>query len=157
MSLLCTLVPIAALCGNAEIPNDLSVYAGKSPFDEVAGYRLLDVPRVDLNLKLYAGDDGRDFIDELDQATDIAMQDGALITGLCRRDACSDANAAVAIARDGSLIAVCTYAKDEDHGSREGTIHWAGPNLNKTIPYSAKEACPQDADFFIDRYAEMRK
>jgi hypothetical protein len=156
MKLLCTLLPIAALCGDVEIPGDLSVYEGKSPFAKVSGYRLFDVPRVDLNLRLYAGEDGRDFLDDLDQATTFKLQGGALIAGLCRRGDCASANAAVAIARDGSLVALCTYARDEDHGARPGQVHWVGPYLNKVIPYRPDEACPQDPDFFIDRYARLR-
>jgi hypothetical protein len=157
MNILCTLLPIAALCGEAEIPDDLSVYAGKSPFEYVNGYRLFDVPRVDLALKLYGGDDGRDFLDGLDAATSFTLRDGALVAGLCMKDDCASANAAVAIARDGSLVALCTYAKDEDHGAKPGYVHWAGPNLNRTFLYTARDACPQEPGLFIDRYASIRR
>jgi hypothetical protein len=157
MNPLCKLLPIAALCGSVDIPGDLSVYDGRTPFQEVQGYRLFDVPRVDLNLRLYAGDDGRDFLDDLDQSTTITLRDGALIVGLCERGNCAANNATVAIARDGSLIALCTYSRDDDHGARPGTVHWVGPQLNKLIPYRPDEACPQEPDFFIDRYASLRR
>jgi hypothetical protein len=157
MNLLCTLLPIAALCGEAKTPDDLSIYEGKSPFEEVSGYRLFDVPRVDFNIKLYAGEDGRDFLDELDAATSFVLVDGALIAGLCRKDDCPAANAAIAIARDGSLVAICTYARDEYHGGKPGEVHWTGPSLNKSIAYTPEEACPQEPGRFIDRYARLKR
>jgi hypothetical protein len=157
MNLLCTLLPLAALCGDAEIPNDLSVYADRSPFETVRGYRLFDVPRVALNLKLYAGEDGKEFLDDLDQATLFSYRDGALIAGLCRRHDCAAENAAVAIARDGTLVAVCTYSIREEHGAPPGNVHWAGPNLNRTFAHQPGLSCPQDPDAFIDRYASLRK
>ena len=157
MSLLCTLVPLSILCGAPKPPDDLSVYDGKSPFEDVAGYRMLDLPRVAFSVKLYAGADGVDFLSGLDTGSTIELRDGALIFGLCARDNCENANAAGAIARDGGLVALCTYAKDDDHGARAGAVHWVGPFMNQVVAYTPAVACPQDADTFIDRYAAMRK
>lgn len=153
---ICTLLPIASLCGPAEPPKDLSIYAGRSPFEEVQGYRLFDVPRVELNLKLYAGSDGRDFIKDLDQATTITLTDGALIVGLCRKDDCQSANAAIALSTDGTLIVVCTFAKEESHGAPEGIVHWAGPQLNQHLPPQPDLACPLEPGALLDRYARLK-
>ncbi len=157
MKFLCALIPFTSLCGAPEMPKDLSVYAGKSPFETVSGYRLFDVPRVALGIKLYGGEDGRDFLDELDAGTDFTLLDGTLIAGLCRKDDCAGANAAVAVASDGTLVALCTYAGDEDHGARPGFVHWSGPNLNRTIPYTPDQACPQEPGLFVDRYAGLKQ
>lgn len=154
MSLLCALIPLSLVCGEPRYPDDLAVFDGKSPFEKVEDARMLDIPRVAFSIKLYAGDDGFDFIRGLDAGTTIEMRANALIAGLCGRGACEDANAAVAIGRDGGVVALCTYSKDDDHGAPAGKVHWAGPFLNKTI---AAKGCPQEADAIIVAYAAMRE
>jgi hypothetical protein len=157
LSLLCTLVPLAILCSEPKIPDDLVVFNGKSPFEAVDGHRLLAIPRVAFSIQLYAGADGLDFITGLDAGSTIELRDGALIAGLCEKENCENANAAIAVARDGGLVALCTYAKDDDHGADPGLVHWVGPFMNRTIAYTPQQTCPQDADSFLDRYASMRQ
>ena len=155
--ILCKLIPLAVLCAEPTYPEDLAAYSGKSPFAEVEGARILEIPRVAVSIKLYAGEAAFEFIEGLDQGTTVELRDDVLITGLCDKDNCEGANAAIALARDGGLVAACTYSRDEKHGAKPGEVHWAGPFLNKTIPYTPDQACPQDAETFVDRYAAMRQ
>jgi hypothetical protein len=155
--ILCKLIPLAMFCAEPAYPEDLAAYDGKSPFAEVEGARLLDIPRVAVSIKLYAGEAAYDFIEGLDAGTTVELREDVLITGLCEKDNCAEANAAIALARDGGLVAACTYSKEDKHGAKAGEVHWAGPFLNKTMPYAPDQACPQDAETFVDRYAAMRQ
>ncbi|MFN0191373.1 MAG: hypothetical protein ACKVP5_05255 [Aestuariivirga sp.] len=145
MNSICKILTFGLLCSAAEGPADLAGFAGKTPFEKVEGYRLLEVPHVRDVLGRHGAE--LSLLDAMDAGTDIALRGDTLLVGLCDRDACAETNAALALALDGGLVALCTF-------EAPGPSAWKGPLLKKK---SAAGPCPQEPDAFMNVYAGMRE
>lgn len=139
----------------ADAPPDLSVYAGKYPFDVVEGYSFFEHPKVVAALDGAAGPGTAEWIDNLDVGTPITAQEDGLIAAVCEAHNCGNNNAALAISGAGRLIALCLYSKSGDLGTMPGQVHWIGLSLDRYIdPPEGSSGCPRDADEFLEAYSE---
>lgn len=155
------LVSLLCLCGTtglaqaADLPDNLSVYAGKYPFDVVNGYSFFENPKVVAALDSAAGDGTAEWVDNLDVGTPIAQQEDGLIAAVCEAHNCGNNNAALAISVDGQLIALCMFSESGDMGTMPGQVHWIGLALDRYIdPPEGGGGCPRDADEFLDAYTK---
>jgi hypothetical protein len=142
---LCRILSFGLLCSAAGGPADLSGFAGKTPFERVEGYRLLEVPRVRDVLERHGAE--LSLLDAMDAGTEIVLRGDTLLVALCDRDACERTNAALALALDGGLVALCTFESP-------GPSQWKGPLLKRK---SADGPCPQEPDAFMNAYAGLRE
>jgi hypothetical protein len=138
----------------ADLPEDLTAYAGKYPFDVVHGYSFFENPKVIAALDAMAGPGTAERLDNLDVGTPIVQQEDGLITTVCEAHNCSNNNAALAITPEGRLIALCLYSKSGDVGTIAGQVHWIGLGLDRYIdPPEGNGGCPRDADEFLEAYS----
>jgi hypothetical protein len=145
LNAICKALTFGLLCSAAEGPADLAAFAGKTPFENVEGYRLLDVPHVRDVLTRHGAE--MSLLDAMDAGTDIFLRGDTVIVGLCDRDSCGTTNAALALTLQGSLVALCTF-------ETPGPSKWKGPSLKKK---TAEGPCPQEPDTFMNAYAGMRE
>jgi len=139
----------------ADLPEDLSVYAGKYPFDVVDGYSFFENPKVVAALDNTAGPGTADWVDNLDVGTPIAQQEDGLIATVCEAHNCGNNNAALAISVAGRLIALCLFSKEGDLGTVPGQVHWIGLSLDRYVdPPDEGGGCPRDADEFLEAYSK---
>lgn len=155
------LVSLLCLCGTtglaqaADLPDNLSVYVGKYPFDVVNGYSFFENPKVVAALDGAAGDGTAEWVDNLDVGTPIVQQEDGLIAAVCEAHNCGNNNAALAISVDGQLIALCMFSESGDVGTMPGQVHWIGLALDRYIdPPEGGGGCPRDADEFLDAYTK---
>jgi hypothetical protein len=154
VSLLC-LYGTTGLVQAADLPDDLSAYVGKYPFDVVNGYSFFENPVVVTALDSAAGDGTAEWVGNLDVGTPIARQEDGLIAAVCQTNNCSGNNAALAIAVDGTLIAFCVFSESGDLGTMPGQVHWIGLALDRYVdPPEGGGGCPRDADEFLDAYTK---
>ncbi|MGE0008904.1 MAG: hypothetical protein AB7S92_25405 [Parvibaculaceae bacterium] len=154
--LLCVSCCGTGLAHAADMPpatDDLAIYAGKYPFDVVAGYSFFENPKVVAALDGAAGPGMADWLDDLDVGTPIVRQEDGLIVAVCEAHNCGSTNAALAISAQGRLIALCVFSKDGDLGTVPGQVHWIGLGLDRYVgPPEAGGGCPGDADEFLEAY-----
>jgi hypothetical protein len=145
----------AGLARAADIPDDLTAYTGKYPFDAVNGFSFFENPKVVAALDGAAGPGTAEWVDNLDVGTPIVQQEDGLIAAVCEAHNCSNNNAALAITTEGRLIALCLYSKMGDLGTIAGQVHWIGLSLDRYIdPPEEGGGCPRDADEFLDAYSK---
>jgi hypothetical protein len=132
---------------------DLSIYAGKYPFDVVDGYSFFENPKVVAAVDGAAGAGTASWVDSFDVGTLIAQQEDGIIAAVCEAHNCGNNNAALAISAEGQLIALCVFSKDGDLGTVPGQVHWIGLDLDRYIDPPEGGGCPRDADEFLEAYA----
>lgn len=154
-SLLCFLSTVS-LTQAADLPasaDDLSVYAGKYPFDVVDGFSFFEHPKVIAAVDGAAGPGTAEWIDNLDVGTPITRQEDGLIAAVCEAHNCGGNNAALAMSDKGQLIAVCLFSKSGELGIVPGQVHWIGLNLDRYVePLENGGGCPRDTDEFLEAY-----
>ncbi|WP_119392585.1 hypothetical protein [Taklimakanibacter lacteus] len=157
-SLLC-LFCSTSLAQAADLPasaDELSVYAGKYPFDVVDGFSFFEHPKVIAAIDAAAGPGTADWIEDLDVGTPIKLQEDGLIAAVCEAHNCGGNNAAVAVSASGRLIALCLFSKSGDVGMVAGQVHWIGLNLDRYVePPEDGGGCPRDADEFLEAYTRV--
>lgn len=159
-SLIC-FVAMAGFAYGADLPaaaDELKAYAGKYPFDVIAGYSFFEHPEVIKALDNAAGSGTADWIDNLDVGAPITRQEDGLIAAVCEAHNCAGNNAALAISDQGRLIALCLFSKSGDLGIVPGQVRWIGLNLDRYVdPPDEGGGCPRDADEFLEAYTKVLK
>jgi hypothetical protein len=139
----------------ADLPEDLTAYAGKYPFNVVNGFSFFENPTVIAALDGAAGPGTADWVGNLDVGSPIVQQEDGIIAAVCEAHNCSNNNAALAITADGRLIALCLYSRSGDIGTIAGQLHWIGLDLDRHVdPPERGGGCPRDADEFLEAYGK---
>jgi hypothetical protein len=105
----------SAMPGNAVAPPtdapSLAVYAGKSPYDKVAGKTFTETDAVKAAIAgSGANAEARKWLaDTTGPASPIVLQNGKLVMNECQEHNCSDHNWTIAIAPDGTAPEICYY------------------------------------------------
>jgi hypothetical protein len=105
-----TATPDNSIVPAADAPS-LAVYAGKSPYDKVAGKTFTETDAVKAAIAgSGANAEARKWLaDTTGPASPIVLQNGKLVMNECQEHNCSDHNWTIAIAPDGTAPEICYY------------------------------------------------
>jgi len=105
-----TAMPDNAVAPPVEAPS-LAAYAGKSPYDKVAGKTFTETDAVKAAIAgSGASAEARKWLaDTTGPASPIVLENGKLVMNECQEHNCSDHNWTIAIAPDGTAPEICYY------------------------------------------------
>jgi len=159
MMLCSTTLAVMSLFGLAETPamTGLPAHIGKYPFEQVECLSFFEEPLVSKAITRAAGDDALSFVESLDAAARVVEKEDALVAVACEEGNCAGENAALAITPFGTLVALCLYSAEGNHGAGPGITRWITEKQeHKLSAGGANSGCPHDSEQFIEAYANAR-
>jgi len=154
-----TTLAVMSLFGLAETPvmTGLPAHIGKYPFEQVECLSFFEEPLVTKAIIAAAGDDALSFVESLDASAPVVEKEDALVAVACEEGNCDKENAALAITSFGTLVALCLYSAEGNHGASPGITRWITEKQEHRLSAGgAKSGCPHDSDLFIEAYANAR-